>query len=250
MALKKTLLKLTQNILSAMDSDEVNSINDTVEAVQVAEIVQEVYENMIVELDLPARELVTNLAALGDTDRPNYMQLSDEIGVVEWIKYDKKTAADTDVQLEYVVYLEPTEFHNYTARRNEADTTVQAVTDFNGTKLLVLNDRNPTYWTSFDDEYIIFDSFDSTLESSLQAVKSAVMTTKFKTFTLTDTFIPDLPDKYFPLLFAEAKAMAFVQLKQVSNNKAERTSRTQRVKLQKDKQRTGADHAYNAHGRP
>jgi hypothetical protein len=250
MAIKKTVLEMTQKILSSMDSDEVNSINDTVEALQVAEIIEEVYENMIVEIDLPTHNILTKLTALADTDTPTHMRIPDDIGVIKWIKYDKQTDTDTDIQLKEITYLEPDEFHFFVARRNESNTNIQQVTDFGGTDLLIQNDKAPTYWTSFDDEYVVFDSFDSDLEATVQQSKTSVWGTKLKTFTLTDTFTPDLPDKFFPLLQAEAKAQAFAELKQVSNNKAERTSRKQRVKLQKDKQRTGADHAYNTYGRP
>lgn len=233
-----------------MDSDDVNSINDTVEALQVAEIVQQNWEDLVVELDLPTDEKVIELTALGDVTKPNYMQLDDEIDVVKWVKYNKVTATDTDLQLTEITYLSPTEFHDFVSRRNESNTNITAYTDFDGTEILTYTDRNPQYWTSFDDEYIVFDAYDSALESSLQASKSAALVSKFKTFTLSDTFIADLPDKYFPLLRARAKAQCFAELKQISNNKAERTARKQEVKLQKDKQRTGADHAYNAYGRP
>ena len=40
---KMTLLEMTQNILSAMDSDAVNSIGDTVESLQVADVIVETY---------------------------------------------------------------------------------------------------------------------------------------------------------------------------------------------------------------
>ena len=40
---KLTLLDMTQNILSALDSDPVDSIDETVEAVQVAELIKEAY---------------------------------------------------------------------------------------------------------------------------------------------------------------------------------------------------------------
>ncbi len=43
---KLTLLDMTQNILSALDSDPVDSIDETVEAVQVAELVKEAYDKM------------------------------------------------------------------------------------------------------------------------------------------------------------------------------------------------------------
>ena len=41
--MKYTLLEIVQEILSDMDSDEVNSIDDTVESQQVASIVRSAY---------------------------------------------------------------------------------------------------------------------------------------------------------------------------------------------------------------
>jgi hypothetical protein len=45
----------------------------------------------------------------------------------------------------------------------------------------------------------------------------------------TNTFIPDLPDKFFPTLLAEAKAQAFVNLKQQANVREERKAQRGRV---------------------
>jgi len=44
---KLTLLEMTQDIMSDMDSDDVNSINDSVEALQVAQIIKTTYYNII-----------------------------------------------------------------------------------------------------------------------------------------------------------------------------------------------------------
>jgi hypothetical protein len=44
---KMTLLEMTQDILSDMDSDEVNSINDSVESLQVAQIIKTTYFNIV-----------------------------------------------------------------------------------------------------------------------------------------------------------------------------------------------------------
>ena len=41
---KMSLLEMTQDILSDMDSDEVNSINDSVESLQVLGIIKNTYE--------------------------------------------------------------------------------------------------------------------------------------------------------------------------------------------------------------
>ena len=44
---KMNLLAMTQDILSDMDSDEVNSITESVEALQVAQIIKTTYYNII-----------------------------------------------------------------------------------------------------------------------------------------------------------------------------------------------------------
>src|SRR4051812_20927123 len=62
----KTLLQLTQNILSAMDSDEVNSISDTVEAVQVATIVMETLEAEFNNIDLPDFNSIQKIESVSD----------------------------------------------------------------------------------------------------------------------------------------------------------------------------------------
>lgn len=45
--MKRTLLQIVQNILSDMDSEDVNSISDSIEAEQIASVVRDVYLNMV-----------------------------------------------------------------------------------------------------------------------------------------------------------------------------------------------------------
>jgi len=51
--MKLSLLDITQKILSSLDSDPVNSIDDTVESIQVADIVKESYYSLMAERDWP-----------------------------------------------------------------------------------------------------------------------------------------------------------------------------------------------------
>lgn len=246
----KTLLSIVQEILSDMESDNVNSVNDTVESLQVATIVKSSYEYLQTIIDLPTENILTQLIGLADVDKPTHMKIPDSISLIEWVKYDKESTSDTDLQLKEICYLTPTDFHDKVSRRNESDTEVIPVVDYGNTSLLIKTDKNPTYWTSFDDKYIVFDSYDNTVDSTIHESKSAIYGTKRKSFTISDSFTPDLPDKFFPLLIAESKAEAFAKLKQTSSNRDENKVRKQIIKLQKDKQRTGADHAYNTFHRP
>ena len=61
---KKTLLEIVQEILTDMVSDEVNSIDDTVESQTVASIVRSVYESMMANRNWPhTKQLVQTEAS-------------------------------------------------------------------------------------------------------------------------------------------------------------------------------------------
>src|SRR6476661_687590 len=101
----KTLLNLTQNILSAMDSDEVNSVYDTVEALQVATIIIETLESEFNNIDIPSFNKIVQLQSVSDTSRPNYLKYGDDVGSIKWLKYrdDRNHSRYKDV-----IYLDPT----------------------------------------------------------------------------------------------------------------------------------------------
>lgn len=213
---KKSLLDMVQNILNAMDADPVNSISDTVESLQVAEFVREAFEDLMSQREWAFLRTYSQLTGLGDTGNPTTMQIPDGINVVYWIKYNKSD----------VLYLDPKDFKDMIDGRNTTNDNVDA----NG----FVTDQMPQYWTSFDDKYVTFDSYDSATESTLTSVKSYIYGVKVPTFTMSDTFIPDIPEKFFPTLLAEAKSTCFINLKQQSNVREERKAQRGRVMLRNE----------------
>ena len=73
--MKKTLLEIVQNILNEMDSDEINSIDETVEASQVAQIVRSCYDEIISRDNWPHLKKMVQLEASDDITKPNYQFL-------------------------------------------------------------------------------------------------------------------------------------------------------------------------------
>jgi hypothetical protein len=88
---KMTVLDIVQNILSAMDSDEVNSISDTIESLQVAEEVKATYYDILAGLDEPHRQGSFQLLGLGDTTKPNYLKLPDTVRDVTEVYYNQRS---------------------------------------------------------------------------------------------------------------------------------------------------------------
>lgn len=244
MAIKKTLLEMTQSILSDMDSDEVNSISDTVESLQVAGIIEDTYYYLSSVNTFPEHYEIFTLDALGDTDKPSHMKAPANVMVIEWIRYDTQTSGDTDVNYTQMQYMTPEEFVTYVSQRTSSDSNIETVTEDTSVKLLIKNDQAPTYWTSFDDEYVVFDSFDNTVDTTMQKSKSMGYGIKMPIFSLTDTYIPDIDEHLFPLLLNEAKAQAFIDLKQMPNPTAERRARKVLNKHQAKEKKLGNELRY------
>lgn len=246
---RQTLLQIVQDILSYLDSDEVNSIDDTVEADQVATIVQDTYYYIADTFSLGVDSKLFNLQASGDSEKPTHMKMPANVRELKWVKYDVQTADNTDSSWREIDYLTPHEFCSMIAHRDESSADVTEVNDYDGSLLLIHNDRAPRYYTSFDDEYVVFDAHDSEVDSTLQSSKTQVYGEVAQTFSKTDSFEIPVPDKYLTLIKEEAKAQASVELKQITNNRSERRSRTQQIRMFNDKHRTKRFRGYYAHGR-
>lgn len=239
---KMTLLAIVQNILSALDSDEVNSISDTVESAQVAEVVRETYDELFSNTDKPSLMSLAQLDALSDTTLPNYMLIPGNVDNVYWIKYDYKTEGETDYR--DIVYYTPQEFLAWTGQRRGSPDCVE-VSDPSGVRFWIDTTKNPQAWTSFDNQTIIFDALDVSLDTTLQNSKSLAWVSQTTDFRLEDDYIPPIDAKHFPMLLAEAKSVCFINFKQVSSAKEEQRSKRQRVKGLNDEWRLDQRRPYN-----
>lgn len=82
-----TLLEMTQEVLSSLDSDSVNSISDTVESTQVATIIKRKYYDIISRGALPDQQVLIQLTASGDATLPTLMYIPAGVVQIDWIKY-------------------------------------------------------------------------------------------------------------------------------------------------------------------
>lgn len=233
--MKLTLLDLTQNILSSLNSDEVNSYSDTTESRQVAEIIRTAYFNIVTRAQLPEHKAIVGLTSSLDVTKPTLMYRPDNLAKIEWIKYDINddlTPSGPNYQLVDILPID--QFLGMVDRfdPDEADIGQYFIDNY---KFYYKKDRYPSYCTILSDYYVIFDSFDISVDDTLQESKSQAYGRTAPAFTLADTFIPDLDDNQFPLLLNEAKSLAFLELKQVAHDKAEVEARRHWRTLQHSK---------------
>lgn len=240
--MKTTLLQIVKSILSDMDSEDVNSLSDTVEAQQIASVVEDTYYNIIAAREIPEHSRLLSLVSLSDTNKPTHFKYPTDTKKITRIEYNVGTVANKEFKQIY--FVDPLVFLD---RMDEANTLVET---FEGSvDIFVASDRDPAYYTSFDDEYLIFDSYNSAEETSLQASKTRAWGSVYPTFSQTDAFEPDLDNTLMPLLLAEAKSACFSLFKGGSDPKVEQAARRLKSYVQNDQYKSKRANKRNSYGR-
>lgn len=237
MSVRYSLLDVVQKTLSAMDSDEVNSISDTTESLQVADNAETVYNDLILTADLPEQYRLFGLTASGDTDYPIVMYRPDGFETIDWIKYKCTVDSVTSWKL-----LKPILFDEFLKRQEgllASDTDVDQmslVLDDTTLEILYYNDRSPDWYTTFNDSTIIFNSVDTAVDDTLQTSKTLCYGQYSTQFLMIDGFIPSFDGNVHQIWLHETIALCSARMRQVTDMKAEKGARKGWIKLQDAKE--------------
>lgn len=185
-----TYLQIVQRVASAIDSDNVTAIDESPESEQIAELVKTVYDDLMSEFPWYHKRETIQLEV---TATAHIMKIPNDVEQLasDIIYYDN----------EPVYYWHPDKMRDHLANQDTSLSTI----DSNGAQ----NDKDPSYWSSYDDENIIFDSYDGTL---VQA-ETAVWAIKEVSPPETDTDVPDMPNNLHPVLLWGVMEEAFRTLK-------------------------------------
>ena len=338
--MKRTLLDLTQSILSSLNSDEVNSISDSTESLQVADIIKTTYLNMQARIQPSGHNQLIQLNPSLDGTSPVLMYVPEGISKIIWLKYFNSnilatpsgtTVHGTNVNItpssgwtttsttsntiavgshtftvasstlpafinqivtvvsgvnsmtgtvlsyagttlvinatsivgsgtfttwtiaasgvtstplgyQYVTILPTAQFIDMVNSFNTGNNNVRTFTlsdnnnNFPGNYVFnYKNDKQPQFCTILSNYYVIFDGYDQTQDTTLQASKTMVEGQVMPVWKNEDSFIPNLDASSFPLLLNEAKSLAFFELKQMTHPKAEQEAKRGWSYVQRDK---------------
>jgi hypothetical protein len=243
--MKKTLVEIVKDILSDLDGEDINSISDTVEALQVAKIVEQTFNDIVLTRAIPEHETLLKLTALSNSEHPTHFVLEDSQARIKAVWYD--CSSDNSFEYRQIRYLEPFDFIQHIDKTNSSYVLSSDVAS--GTKLRIGNDRHPTFFTSFDDKHIVMDSFDVTVDTTLRNSKVRAFGTTFPVFSVSDAYIPELDVSVFPYLIQEAKSRAFSVMKGAVDQKTEQAARRAKVFVQNDQRRVKVESKLRNYGR-
>lgn len=249
--MKLSLLDMVQDIASDMNSDNVNSIYDTVESLQIAQIIKSTFYELHGNRNWPSTRELIQLSSSGTLSRPTHMKLPEDVKEIESaeIKYNKQKPDESRLRYDDVHYVYPDEFLHMVNNRDNTKDNTDVILDVNGVELLIFTDRHPEYFTSFDGEYLVFDSYNIDVDSTLQNSKTQVIAYSVPSWQQVDSFVPDITIDAFPLLLAEAKSRCFVAIKEMANEKVEQSAQKQSRWLSRKAWRVKGGVRYPDYGR-
>ena len=129
---KKTLLEIVVEIANDIDTDSINSINDTIEAQQIAEIVRSTYQAIISNRNWPHTKRLIQITPSGDNLKPNIMTIDEKIKELISVYYNKAKQGETRLRYEPVKYIEPDDMLRLMYGLNSDETNVTTVDGGNG----------------------------------------------------------------------------------------------------------------------
>lgn len=231
---KKTLLRVVQDYLTYVDGFPVDSIFDSEESQQAALIAEHVFDTLVDKnRDQAYQTVVRSLDSSGDNTRPCVLLIPSEIRRIHTAEL-WYNVSDTGIDWKAVKYISPEEFLKLADMQYKDSETNKQTMLVNGTPFVIRNDKSPDYFTSFDDHELIFDSFDSTIDTVLQESKTKVIATQAPVFLIEDDFEIPLPERmqsgYIDLVIQECcAALRSMQIGTVSRRANQFTAKIQQT---------------------
>lgn len=232
-----TLIETINDVLRATRSHGVASWNDTDESRSVAYLVRRQL-NQLVKLYPESTKLnkLRELTSFSDSNFPTSFSIDSSIEDINWIKYL------VDGKYKEICYLDQKQFIDRADMADRTQSYVQTVT-INSVEIPIFNDRQPFYWTSFDNSDILMDAFDSAVDDTLQSSKTQAYVREEFTFEFNNTYEIPLDERLHSVLLEEVISSAYVEFKGTVNPKAEQQARRGRI-LEKPSQNKRGWTAY------
>ncbi len=190
--MKYTLLELTQAVLRSIKGEQVNDIADTDESNDVVSIIKECFYSLISSQDFPEIKTLFELNASGNVAKPVLMTIPEDVYTMEWLKYNAVADGATNPVWIDLSYLPLKAFLNHTLQFNTDETEVLEMSHVVGTDTLQFkyrNDRPPSFFTTLDDDTLIFDSYDSEVDTTLQKSKTQAYGIRIADFTEDNDYV-------------------------------------------------------------
>lgn len=248
--MSRTLLYTVQRVLEKLNLDVVDSINDTQDAILIAREAEDTFFDLVSRNEWPERYDLLEVESYSDVNLPTALRLPVNVLNIDTLRYDISDPSEvaTPKVIQNLIQLTTEEFLQMSyARNTELDNVVEA--DYKDIPLWLLNDQSPQYFTTFDNEVLILDSWDSSVESTLQGSKTIASGSHTELWHHTDDYIVPVNNVSYPLYLAELTAACSAYLNGSTSVEDERRRRLGISRLRRSASKVNEESLKNDYGR-
>ena len=235
--MKYTLLSIIQKVGSEIKSDEITELDETIEAIDIRNEVQNTFDDLMSTWEwefLKHRPRQLDVSVLDAEAEPPTREvirlaLPPDVKHIEKLMYNATVSSGADPVFKNLQYLAPAEFHELVLKR-KLDSNIEEYDVGDGVRVRVYNDREPSYFTSYDEASVVFDSYLKTEDADgIDPTKTAVIATITMVSGDGATWTPAVPEYIHNLWFQESVSRCSAQVRGVENARFERQARRAQI---------------------
>jgi hypothetical protein len=244
--MKRTILKLVQDLGEGINTDEIDTLDETEEVVRIQNILEQTVKEILDRKTWEfMKDKVRQLDVRTDATQLNTLLIPDDVILIKCLRYK-----DDQGKFYNVTYLQACDFIKKIQSRTSTDTDIDIITNSDGVELLVRNDIVPRYWTSFDEETITFDAYNLATGSGNLIADSVIIADVMPVTDFTDpTAVLNIPERMETLVFNEALTTCNYRIRQTRDPRADRVARRQGISLRENEHKTKKDKKVRRYGR-
>lgn len=229
----KTLLAVVQDAANSINKRIPESLDQTLETTRITNICIRELEEIYAEADWPFMKNIDQLESVSDANQPTKLKIPDNMNKVNEfiVRYRSDRVADTTQKNTTLHYIHPSVFITRQQALDSSATNTTKTTTNEGTVFYVLNDRPPNYYTSFDDNFIFLNSYDSAKESTVQQVNTTVISTVEPSILREVDEIVGLPNNFYVYWQQRCRASCWADIKNKLNQREEAKARKSKIGL-------------------
>ena len=205
------IIDTVNSVLSDMGRDQVNDLGQTPDAKRVESILEDTYYQMCSRKMWPSKRRLTQLDSLGDVTRATCLKIPRGCGRVTHIHYNISSLQHPEWR--ELIYLLPEKMSARLLGNPSDQPDIYDEMRLDEVSYRVGRVSAPTYWSSFDDEIIVTDSYNYLVEDTVQGTKTAAWSTYTPDWPTSKHGKVEIPERFYPTFTALAKATCFEKIK-------------------------------------
>lgn len=229
--MKLTYIDLLRQILAEIESDEVNSLLDTVESEQITLVIYRIYKSIAATHNL--EHLKRFVIPFPEPGTPTFFELPSEVNNISWIKHNNRVIGGPANYT--TLYFRPSEvFMRVLAGRDSSAGNVTTVVK-DGIPYNIYTDRHPRYFTVLNKTKLLFDSYMSSLDvAGIDVNNLQIYGQLDPVIEIDDNYEFDMPSDIMTYFVNECISYAYTVIKQLPNPKIEQLSQKFEGSLRSD----------------